>query len=408
MTNLSVDTQKSLEALRHFQELSQNLERGDRVLLIVRKKGNLYSLEAKKQSELGILDTICRWFHSRRFLLDNVKAVTEEVLKSPQSASVTIIEAKTVEYIQKSLSKKYHGDSKRLIPSLLMRKTLFSSVKNEEVSGQNIPKNPKADLPKEFEEKIVAKDAEEPTMFMLSKKTELHEEIEQMTTDNLREEDEFHEMDTAPQILTAPKEKYRAYSRDAVDGGHSVLVFLDANIAEKNIRDGKRCAVVNAANDTASPFGGNITGALGGISDTTLWTQRTTQAKGGVDRSLEVGECIVIDQPFTKAIGAEKLFHSLGRSYGKVTTLDEVKNDLAKVYKEIFAKMRENNLDTIVCPMISGAIFAPSNIGPSDWERLNSSFFVSEANKWLKEKSARCAILINLKKIPLGKFHEKP
>lgn len=201
-----------------------------------------------------------------------------------------------------------------------------------------------------------------------------------------------------------PKAKYQAFSREEVEG-KSFLVFLQGNIADKQVFDPTRkVAVVNAANEWASPSGGGVTGALSQIADRLTWKRLTKEAKGGFDRELEVGECLSIQKPFTKDIGVQYLFHSLGRRYKSQASLRQISDDLQKVYKAIFKKASELGVDTIESPMISGEIFRPDTIPQELWDRLNASFFTKAADEWLQEKSGRVAILIGLHQLPQGDF----
>lgn len=210
-----------------------------------------------------------------------------------------------------------------------------------------------------------------------------------------------YQQEEAVSFLEDHQSRYRAFSRSTHNNEKSHLIFLQGDIKDKHICDSKRiAAVVNAANKESSPFGGGVTGALGGISDTSKWIDRTKEARGGKEGDLEVGECVAIEAPFTKEIGVHYLFHSLGRSYNANASLQQISKDLQHVYHNLFAKARELKLDTIESPMISGDIFRPESIHRDVWERLNSSFFVAAANEWLQEEGGRAAILIDYSHVP--------
>jgi O-acetyl-ADP-ribose deacetylase (regulator of RNase III) len=223
--------------------------------------------------------------------------------------------------------------------------------------------------------------------------------------DNLACNAEFAPLDQLPSVMES-KGSYSAYSRAAKDGQKSYLVLLQGSISERHIKMEKKetACVVNAANESASPSGGGITGALGSISDHAQWKQRTIAAKGGTNRELNLAECVSIEAPFTTELGVKYLFHSLGKRYPSQPDLATIREGLENAYRNIFQTARDLQLDTVECPMISGAIFRPETFLEKDWNDLNSSFFVAEANKWLQEKSGRTAILINNTEKPCQSF----
>lgn len=190
----------------------------------------------------------------------------------------------------------------------------------------------------------------------------------------------------------------------AAPGGMSQLRFLYGDIAAQHIPAGRHAAVVNAANASVTHGLDGTNAALSRITNPSKWGAAVT---GG--RSLEVGDCLAVSGPdlFKTDVGAQHLFHSLGRNYSRMDpppTLEELRQDLQTVYRTIFQEARRLGLDTIECPMISGDLFRPANISLGDWAALNSSFFVAEADKWLQEASGRVALLIDNKFIPQGAF----
>lgn len=423
--NQKVDIYLSLQALEHFNKLSAEVETAnkgkivkDRALLIVRKSADgTICLEAKKQSQLSFIDTIRRWFYSEEFLLSHVKKVVEKLLQS-HVVSQPISEGATkgIFILQKKLEKKHaHTNNKEhekisltLIQKILpkqpspIRNVTTTAADSQKASTHPIPLQRGSSIGQSFTTPIKRKSSVPPHSTGDTEKSPVEKAIQK----NLGDLNNYTPCEKKPSYLHASKNKgFKVFSVATEKGGASDLILLNDDITDNILGNTRKGAVVNAANPSASSTGGNITGALEIISNVHEWKTRTLAEKGGKDRNLEVGECLVIDQPFSdkdKYKGVTKLFHSLGRNYGSSSGSDLIKEqqDLETVYRNIFIKAERNNLDTVICPLISGGYFAPSGINSSLWQRLNASIFIREATTWLMKKAGRSAILIDYGQIP--------